>query len=184
MSILTKAMEDRAWLIKSDQAPGGKVTLATVAFVFLGSAHALPAQSSLGGCDLNASGSYYARVTQLTSARELNRDRVFGILQVGDEVRVCRVVGRNATITIQQPGVGFAVDKSALTKLPSWTRKEIARRRRNCIARAIDDIQASHGVDEQTRQLLVLARTEKVSFFQLLEIRMDPYPRGPCANRA
>lgn len=139
-------------------------------------------QFTLGGCAENAPGSYYARVTSRTPARELTTSTTFVILEFGDEVRVCRSSDSTAVITLQQRGVGFLVDPKALVRLRTWTRRQLPRHERNCLARAIDQIQAQYAVDEQTRHLLVLARGRHVSFFQLFEIRMDPYPRGPCPS--
>lgn len=146
----------------------------------IGLPQAVLTQMPLGGCAEAAPGSYYARLRFKTAAQELQTSDTFAVLQPGDEVRVCRTSGATAVITILQRGVGFRVRADALERLATWTRRSLSKHQRNCIARELDAIQREYGVDEQTRRILVLARKHRVSFFQLLDIRMDPYPRGPC----
>lgn len=142
------------------------------------------AQSTLGGCPDGDSGAFYARVVEQVPVREYRSRTVFMTLRPGDEVRVCRSQGSTAVVTLLQSGVGFRVASRALQRLDTWTSRVLAQGVRNCVATNVDAIQSRYSVDEQTRHLVALARRDSLSMFQLLEIRMDPYPRGPCEREA
>ncbi len=125
---------------------------------------------SFGGCGVGRERGY-VRVSAEATLREWDTGRRFVTVLPGDELRFCRYEADQAIVTVWSRGYGYRLPRSAVGPPGSPVTATVSPRVRDCLIRAIEDIQLRYRSREQGRHLLLLARQWNVTLHLIGEVR-------------